>query len=377
MSAAARHLLAPLLRRPLSSSGWRLLGWDDEQGLCATLQRGQTVLLMELEARDDTRPCWGRTRLFNATVRRQFEGDAPLTDEHRRVAEAFLKMIRLQEASLVMPEPAAPSERRTQVREVSRDRVLIPDGPEHYYLNPYVGCMIGCMFCYVMDRADLSRRLHGDAPHAWGQWVDVKTDAPEVLAREVSEAKPGWVRMSPIITDPYMPLERRYRVTRRCLEVLLPAGFRPVVLTRAARVVDDLQLFARYPGQAAVGLSIPTNDDRWRALFEPRADTVEARLEALEQLHAAGITTFAVIQPMLPMDERALAERLARSVRAVRIDRMHDLWRVKHLYDQAGISWAAEDAFAEQTEARLREHFARLGVVVDELDDLASLVGSA
>jgi DNA repair photolyase len=369
----ARQLLAPLLRQPLSRSGWRLLSWDAEQGLQVNLQRGETVLLIELEARDEARPCYERTRLFNLTVRRQFEGATPLTDEHRPVTQGFARMIRRQEAALELPERTT-ARRRTLVRTIAVDRVLIPEGPGHYYINPYVGCMIGCSFCYVMERADLSRRLEGLPRMPWGHWADVKADAPLVLREEVKRHAPGVVRMSPIITDPYMPLERHFRVTRGCLEVLLEAGFAPVVLTRAARVVEDLPLLERFAGHVAVGLSIPTDEDRWRQVFEPGADPVEARLAALETLHAAGVPVFAVIQPMLPMNAVALAERLAGCVRAVRIDRMHDLWRVKHLYDAAGIAWAAEDAFFERTEAALRARFAELGVPVDDMDDLAPLI---
>jgi len=373
--SVAQHLLAPLLKRPVSSSGWRLLSWDDEQGLCAHLQGPTgTVLLVELEARDDARECWARTRLFNVTVRRQFEGAAALEEEHRRVVDGFVRMVRHQEKSVALPPAAPPAERRTLVREVTRERVLMAEGPGHYYINPYVGCMIGCTYCYVMDRANFSRRLAGDPEHPWGHWVDVKTDAPEVLAKEVENTTPGLVRMSPIITDPYMPLEKTYRITRRCLEILLPAGFRPVLLTRAARVVADIDLFRQYPDRVAVGLSIPTDDDRLRQAFEPRADSVEERFEALEQLHAAGVATFAVIQPMLPMDTKAVAERLAGCVRAVRIDRMHDVWRIRHLYENAAILHATEDGFFDRTEAELRAHFTRLGVAVDELDDLAPLV---
>lgn len=374
MSEYIKKLLAPLIQRPESASGWRLESWDDEHGVSVNLTNGPTTLLVELEARDDDRPCYARTANFNVTARRQFEGDAALTDEHRLVTDALIRMVNHQETVVPIPEQRPSTGRTTEVREVQGRRVLVHEGRGHYYVNPYVGCLIGCTFCYVMDRANLTRRLEGVAPHSWGRWVDVKTDAATVLAQEVKEHEPGLVRLSPIITDPYMPLEKKFRVTRRCLEVLLPAGFRPVILTRAARVLDDLELFKQYPGQVAVGMSIPTNEDRWRQVFEPLADSVEERFEALEALHAAGVTTFAVIQPMLPMDTEAMARRLSKAVRAVRIDRMHDTWRVAKLYDEAGITWATEDAFFDRTEAELRGHFKALGVAVDDLDDLAPLV---
>jgi DNA repair photolyase len=205
--------------------------------------------------------------------------------------------------------------------------------------------------------------------------VDVKVNAPAVLRAEVARLTPGPVRLSPVVTDPYQPLERRYRVTRGCLEVLLGARFSPVVLTRAARVTDDLALLAQFPS-AAVGFSIPTDDDSVRAIFEPGADPIDERIDALARCHAAGLRTFAVVQPMLPMDPVALAARLAPLVRAVRIDRMVELDRMRPLYEGAGLGAAASDEYAARTAAALRAAFGAYGIAVDELDDLSALLGT-
>jgi DNA repair photolyase len=262
------------------------------------------------------------------------------------------------------------------VREIAVERALMPEGPGHYYFNPYVGCMIGCAFCYVQERADFSRRLEALPRLEWGRYVDVKVNAAEVLRREVKQHPPGIVRMSPILTDPYQPIERRYRITRQALEVFLDAGFAPVILTRGARVVEDLELLRRFPA-AAVGFSIPTDDDSVRVAFEPGADPVEERLEALAACHAAGLRTFAVIQPVLPMNVDRLVQRLAPIVRAVRVDCMQDVARHRHLYEAAGMLHALEPAFFEATSAALREGFARHRVTMDEMDDLGALMGRA
>jgi DNA repair photolyase len=261
------------------------------------------------------------------------------------------------------------------VREIVVERMLVAQAPGHYYLNAYAGCLIGCEFCYVAGRAELSRRLEGRAELPWGRYVDVKINAAEVLRREVLSLPPGFVRMSPILTDPYQPLEKTYRITRQCLEVLLGTGFVPAVLTRAGRVREDAALLARFP-RAAVGLSVPTDDDGIRQVFEPGGDPIEERFEALLACQRAGVTTVAVVQPMLPMDPERLAERLASCARAVRIDRMYDGERVRHLYARAGRLDAMEDGFFERTHARLREALAARGVAVDPLDDLGGIVGT-
>jgi DNA repair photolyase len=260
------------------------------------------------------------------------------------------------------------------VRELLVDRVLVAEGAGHYYINPYAGCMIGCEFCYVIARADMSRRLEGLPKLPWGRYVDVKVNAAEVLREEVRANPPGPVRMSPILTDPYQPIERKYRIARQCLEVLLDAGFHPVILTRARCVVDDIELLQRFP-RAAVGFSIPTDDDAMRRAFEPGADPIEDRIEALSRLHAAGIRTFAVIQPVLPMNVDHLVEVIAPHVDAVRVDRMYELERVGHLYEAAGVEYASTEAFFETTLGRLREAFAQRGLPLDEMDDMSGLLG--
>src|SRR5262249_51175382 len=191
--------------------------------------------------------------------------------------------------------------------------------------------MIGCSFCYVAQRADLSWGMQGLPELPWGRRLDVKVNAPEVLQRELRDHSPGVVRMSPILTDPYQPVERKYRVTRRCLEVMVGTGFVPFLLTRAVRSLDDLELLRQFE-RVAVGFSIPTNDDRYRAMIEPGADRVNARLDALETFAKAGIFTVVVIQPIMPMDVDALVDRVGPFVKAVRIDRMQFPERIRHLY---------------------------------------------
>lgn len=369
-----RELLGPLLelQRP-SKTGWRLMGWDGEQGVQFTLGKDGVYLLVELEERNEARDCHARTERFNICVRRQFESGVDLTDEHRKVVDQLVRVIGEREKRLPDVERLKPT-RRAEVREVEVERVLIEEGAGHYYINPYAGCMIGCGFCYVAHRADFSRALVGLPRMEWGRYVDVKVNAAEILRREVKEKPPGIVRLSPILTDPYQPLERHYRVTRACLEVLLDAEFTPVILTRGARIVEDLELLSRFP-VASVGLSIPTDDDAMRGIFESGADPIEERFLALEACHRAGLVTYGVIQPMLPMDVERMVARMAPVVRAVRIDRMHEMERMWPVYAKAGLEEAASDAFFERTGDALRDGFRRHGVVIDDLDDLGAALG--
>jgi DNA repair photolyase len=367
----AREFLAPFWDGRFTAPGWTLTSWDAEQGICLTFARDQACVLLEFEERNERLDCYARTARFNVCARRQFEA-ADLSDTDRALVDHVVAVVRDREA--LLPDLDRPSSSRpTMVREILVDRVLIAEGRNHYYINPYVGCMIGCPFCYVIDRADFSRGLEGLPRIPWGHYLDVKVNAAEVLRRETQAVQSGIVRLSPILTDPYQSAERRYRITRQCLEVLLETNLAPVVLTRAPRILDDLELFRRFP-RALVGFSIPTNADQYRQIFEPGADPIEERLEALRALHAAGIRTFAVIQPVLPMDVDTLVEQVAPFVRVVRLDRMYVADRVRHLYDEHGLAQFATEEFADETIRRLTDAFCSRGVKVDSLDDLEPLL---
>src|SRR5207247_8889148 len=144
---------------------------------------------------------------------------------------------------------------------------------------------------------------------------------PDVLARELVDA-PRWpIKFCPILSDPYQAVESRYEVTRSCLKVLRAAPPRPVfVLTRSRLVERDAELLASLP-DAWVGFSIPTFDDDVRRHFEPRAASIADRFAVLRTLRAAGVKTFAVVQPILPGPVEGFADALAGPAPAGRIDR--------------------------------------------------------
>lgn len=201
------------------------------------------------------------------------------------------------------------------IREIRAKTILSKSKVFDYVINPYIGCQHGCTYCY----ARFMKRFTGHS-EPWGQFVDVKVNALELLKREIARKSPGRVWVSGVC-DPYQPLEKRYRLTRKCLEILLHHDWPVTVQTKSPLVFRDADIL-KGKDNLEVGLSVTTGDDRMRKLFEPNAPPIVERIKALEQLHLAGTRTFAMIAPMLPGAE-GLAAALTGKVDYVLIDRMN------------------------------------------------------
>jgi DNA repair photolyase len=187
--------------------------------------------------------------------------------------------------------------------------ILRPQKDERYgfgfALSPYRGCGHGCRYCYVREYPNA---LHG--PEDWGAWVAPKLNAPELLWGQRHRLHEARVFMASA-TDPYQPLEQQYRLTRRCLEVLLLCPTTEVIVhTRSPLVLQDLGLLRAFGDRLSVGLSIPTDDDFVRQVVEPRAPSIPSRWTAVERLAAAGIRVTVGVAPLLAVhDARAFARR--------------------------------------------------------------------
>ncbi len=219
-----------------------------------------------------------------------------------------------------------------------------------YCINPYVGCAHACKYCY----ATFMKRFTGHI-EPWGSFVDVKINAPEVLRRQLKRAERGRIIMSSV-TDPYQPIERKYMITRKCLEVLALCQFPLDILTKSPLVFRDIDLISKFK-DASVGLTITTDDDRVRQIVEPFAPPVQARMETLRKLHEKGIHTYVFIGPTLPMNPESLAEKTRPYVDSVIIDRMNYQTKVRGLYKKHKIEkWLNED-FIEGIIRRLLKNF--------------------
>ena len=167
-------------------------------------------------------------------------------------------------------------------------------------LNPYMGCVHRCTFCYV--RA-FERRADRPSDERYGRSIRVKTNVVEVLRAEVS--RPGWQRENVAIgaaTDPYQPAEGTYRLTRGCLETLSRARNPFNIITRGPMIIRDIDVLrdASARARVSVSISIPTLDPEvWRTT-EPATAPPRQRLRAVRELSEAGIDVSVGIAPVIP-----------------------------------------------------------------------------
>lgn len=181
------------------------------------------------------------------------------------------------------------------VREIEAKSILtktkLPSGG--YIINPYVGCSVGCAYCYAV----FMKRMTGHT-EKWGTFIDVKINAVELLRKEIKNAKKDHVGLSSV-TDPYLGVERKYKLTRGILEILLDKQFPIWVLTKSSLVLRDTDILKKFK-KCDVGMSITGLNDKAKLLIEPGASSHKERIETLKTLHKNGIKTYAFIGPVLP-----------------------------------------------------------------------------
>lgn len=247
-------------------------------------------------------------------------------------------------------------------REIFVKSVLTRTGIEgyDYCINSYVGCAHGCRYCY----ATFMKRFTGHM-EPWGEFVDVKVNAPEVLRRQLRRARKGSILIG-TVTDPYQPAEKHYRITQGCLEALLERQLPVRILTRSPLCVRDLELFKKFE-DISVGLSVTTDQEVVRKIFEPNSPSIQSRIKALKILHDEGVTTYAFIGPMLPLNPTSLSEMLVGIVDEVLVDRLNYSNKVKGLYRTAGLAPYLEDTYFIQTASILKESFEMKGIPVSAI----------
>jgi len=207
----------------------------------------------------------------------------------------------------------------TEVQEVPARRIITRnDSPDIGFdrsINPYRGCEHGCIYCFARP----THAFLGLSPGIdFETKLFAKTNAGQALERELAD--PSYRAETIAIgtnTDPYQPIERRYRIMRRILEILSATNHPVGIVTKSALVLRDMDVLESMAerGLVKVALSVTTLDRKLARAMEPRASTPDKRLETLARLVDAGIPAAVMVAPVIPglndMEMERILERAA------------------------------------------------------------------
>ena len=225
-----------------------------------------------------------------------------------------------------------------------------PDLPFEQSINPYRGCEHGCAYCYA-------RPSHAFLGHSPGLDFETrlyhKPEAARLLRRELG--KPGYLCKPVAIgtnTDAWQPVERRLRITRAILEVLLELKHPAMLITKSALVERDIDLLSAMAAEHLVhaAISLTTLDGELARRLEPRASSPRARLDAIRGLSAAGIPVTVMVSPVIPgLNDHELEKLLAAAREAGAVAASYSVLRLPHelhdLFDR-WLAWHAPEKAA-------------------------------
>jgi DNA repair photolyase len=236
----------------------------------------------------------GRGSLSNASGRYERHAKMPFDDGWQNLDDlpAFQTHVQVEKPRRIIT--------RNQSPDLGFDRSI----------NPYRGCEHGCIYCYARP----THAYLGLSPGLdFETHLFAKPDAPALLARELAAPDYG-PRMIALgtNTDPYQPIEKKFQITRRILEVLRDAGHPVGIVTKSALVLRDLDILGEMARRnlVKVALSVTSLDHRLARAMEPRAATPQRRLEAIRRLSEAGIPTAVMVAPIVPAINDAEIERI-------------------------------------------------------------------
>jgi len=219
------------------------------------------------------------------------------------------------------PELGVPRDVRTRIFfDRSRSVLSRNDSPDISFetsLNPYRGCEHGCSYCYARPTHEY---LGFSAGLDFETRLIAKPDAPELLRKALRQ--PSWrpqVLAMSGVTDPYQPIERQFRITRQCLEVIREHRQPVAVITKSGLITRDTDLLAELARHRAaqVMVSLTTLDTHLARAMEPRAAQPRARLRAISELTAAGIPVGVNLAPIIPgLNDHEIPALLAASAAA-------------------------------------------------------------
>lgn len=182
-----------------------------------------------------------------------------------------------------------------KIKEVTTKSIITKSNlpAADFVVNPYIGCQHSCIYCY----ADFMKRFTGHSGEKWGDFLDVKINAPETI--NLKRIPKDSLILFGSVTDPYQPAEITYELTKKCLEKLVDAPIKIEILTKSPLVLRDIELLKRFK-DIKVGISIGIFDEKFARELEPITASPYERIEVLKKLKQEGIATYLFVSPIFP-----------------------------------------------------------------------------
>jgi len=182
------------------------------------------------------------------------------------------------------------------IKEIKVKSCMTKSKLTDYVINPYIGCQHGCKYCYAV----FIKRFQ-NIKENWGDFCYIKINCPALLEKELKENPPGHIWLSSV-TDPYLPLEGKYKITRKILEIIANSKYKNKftieILTKSALVRRDFDLLKEL--NAEIGCSINTLNEKTARIIEPFASPPKERIKVLKEAQQKGIKVYGFISPVLP-----------------------------------------------------------------------------
>jgi len=291
-------------------------------------------------------------RVHLVSEREQLPVEGPLTDDSTRAAPGDPSGGDSLIVQTKIPTQWFPDASRTIIRENNS-----PDIPFRYSINPYRGCEHGCAYCYARPTHET---LGLDAAIDFETKILVKHDAARLLREEL--ARPRWsgepIVMSGV-TDCYQPAERRYQITRSCLQVMLDARQAVAIVTKNALVLRDLDVLRPLAERnlVRVMVSITTLRAELARRMEPRTATPAARLRTLGELSAAGVPCGVMVAPVIPgLNDQEMPAILREARQAGALTAAYQLLRLPLSVKPVFFDWLSRELpeHRDRIESRIR-----------------------
>jgi len=246
-----------------------------------------------------------------------------------------------------------------EIKEIVVNNLIGKSRILDYTINPYGGCGVGCVYCY----ARYIGKVYGRKLSEWGKYVYPKVNSPLVISKDMKHIKGGSIYISSL-TDPYQPLEVKYKLTRRILQELLRYHNKLIIViqTKSTLVLRDLDILKKFK-HVKVGFTIIC-DDKWYKVLEPKASPPSLRIHALKLLHRENISTYAFIGPILPFitDPLDILKKVKDYVDEVYFDKLNirpGVWRsLKKILKTYGLERNYREIFFKEN--RKNEYYSRI-----------------